>query len=404
MPLPTDLSLERSPRVTPPADDPADEFLRLAALTYGADDPTRPRAARTLLAARPEIARTSLPAAAGAGDLDAAQALLAADPGAVNRQGGPHGWEPLLYLTYSRAGGPGALEVAELLLAGGADPNAGFAWEGLVPPFTALTGALGRGEGDPPPHADGLALARLLLEAGADPNDAQAIYNHAWTFGDAWLELLLEFGLGRGDGGPWRARLGDQSPSPKQELEDVLMWSAVHGMPERVALVLARGVDPDGRGTRHPTWEDRTALETALLGGHAEIAALLRDAGAREATLDAAQQLEAAYMRGDADAVERLRGRAAVAPGLIVRAAAHGRRDVVALLAEHGADVNHRERTTALHEAAMRGDLDLVERLVALGADPANRDTDFDATPLGWAEFHRQEAVTDYLRELTRSA
>ena len=70
--------------------------------------------------------------------------------------GGPHGWEPLLYLTYSRVAlGPGrsAVGVARLLLEHGADPNAGYLWEGLVPPFTALTGALGGG-GTIPEHPE----------------------------------------------------------------------------------------------------------------------------------------------------------------------------------------------------------------------------------------------------------
>lgn len=394
----------RSPHSVPKLEDPADEFLRLAALTYGADDPARPAAARELFAAEPGIARGSLHVAAAGGDVEAARALLACDLDAVNRQGGPYGWEPLLYLTYSRAGGDGALEVAGMLLDHGADPNAGFLWEGLVPPFTALTGALGRGEGDPPPHRNGLDLARMLLEAGADPNDAQAIYNHASTPGDAWLELLLEFGLGRGDGGPWRARLGDQLPTPAQNLEDVLMWSAAHDMPERAQLVLAHGVEPDGRGTRHPILEGRTGLETALLTGHTEVAALLRAAGAREPALDAAQRLEAAYMRGDAPVVERLRGRTPVSPSLIVRAAAHGRADAVRLLVEHGANINHRDGATALHEAARRGDLELVKLLVALGADATIRDHEFDATPLGWADFFHRQTVSDYLRDPDGSA
>ena len=122
----------------------------------------------------PELARASLHAAAAAGDV-AGRARAARATSHV--LGGPHRWEPLLYLAYSRVTGDGALEVARLLIDAGADVNAGFLWDGLSPPFTALTGAFGRGEGDPPPHRDSLALARLLLEAGADPNDAQAVYN-----------------------------------------------------------------------------------------------------------------------------------------------------------------------------------------------------------------------------------
>src|SRR4051794_6294821 len=80
-----------------------DRFLTLACLTYGADDPARPRAARALLAAEPDLVRASLHAAAAAGDAGAARSRLAD----ANREGGPHAWPPLLYLAYSRVSGAG---------------------------------------------------------------------------------------------------------------------------------------------------------------------------------------------------------------------------------------------------------------------------------------------------------
>ena len=139
------------------ADDAAraDELLRLACLTYGADDPDRPRQARALLAAHPHLARASIHTAAAVGDAEAAAACSTEAPAEANRQGGPFGWEPLLYLTYSRIDSPDRahhpVEVAHLLLAHGADANAGYLWEGTSrsPPSPA---ALGRGEGLAPPH------------------------------------------------------------------------------------------------------------------------------------------------------------------------------------------------------------------------------------------------------------
>src|SRR5262249_61097312 len=118
------------------------------------------------------LRRASVHVAGAVGDVAAATALLAADPAVARTVGGPHGWEPLLYLTYSRVQGAppehDAIAVARLLLADGADPNAGFLWEGLVPPFTALTGVFGGGEDTPnqPAHRDMAALATVLLEAG----------------------------------------------------------------------------------------------------------------------------------------------------------------------------------------------------------------------------------------------
>jgi hypothetical protein len=137
-----------------------------------------------VLVDHPEIERASIYTAAAAGDVVTVGAILDRQPALLNAKGGPLHWEPLLYACYSRleASDPAhsTLEVARLLLSRGADPNAGFLYEGRYA-FTALTGAFGRGEDWPnqPPHPDCDALARLLLDAGADPNDGQTLYNQA---------------------------------------------------------------------------------------------------------------------------------------------------------------------------------------------------------------------------------
>ena len=71
---------------------------------------------------------------------------------------------------------------------------------------------------------------------------------------------------------------------------------------------------------------------------------------------------------------------------LIARAAELGRVDAIRLLVELGFDVNARQRTTALHEAALRGNMPLIALLVELGADPTIVDTEFNSTPNGWAD------------------
>ena len=136
-----------------------------------------------MLARRPSWPARTVYAAAATGDADRGRRLLPPTPLRPTRSGGPFGWPPLLYLVYSRlpTSRPSAtsLDCARLLLDAGADPNAGYLWEGLAPPFTALTGAFGGGEDrhNQPPHQHAHALARLLLEAGADPNDGQTLYN-----------------------------------------------------------------------------------------------------------------------------------------------------------------------------------------------------------------------------------
>ncbi len=392
-----------------------DEFLRLACLNYGDDDPDRLRRAQSLLQEHDGLGRASIHTIAATGDLDAARELLDRDASQASLLGGPHGWEPLLYLTYARVPlGPGrsGVAVARLLLERGADPNAGYLWEGLIPPFTALTGALGGG-GTIPKHPQELALARLLLEAGADANDGQALYNQGWgpDPADDWLELLFEFGLGSGDGGPWRRLLGERQDSPRKMLEDLLIAAASHGLTDRVRRLLGRGVDPEGREAKHPIYQGRSPVQQAALNGHMDIVSLLVDAGAVWEH-DQVDELIATAMSGDRGAVERL---LATDPGLrlqaiercpdqLVRAAEQDSYDAVALLIELGFDVNARSRTAPLHEAAMRGNLGVIELLLDHGADPNIRDTGYDATPAGWAEHHGQHDAQRLLEALEQPA
>jgi ankyrin repeat protein len=327
--------------------DVTNEFLRLACLNYGDDDPDRFRRAQALLERHDWLERASIHTVAATGEVDAARELLDRDSSQASLVGGPFGWEPLLYLTYSRVPlGPGrsGVAVARLLLEHGADPNAGYLWEGLIPPFTALTGALGGG-GTIPKHPEELALARLLLRAGADANDGQALYNQGWgpSAGEEWLELLFEFGLGTGDGGPWRQRFGERQDSPRKMVEDLLIAAAKHGFTDRVRGLLARGVDPEGREIKHPIYRGRSPVQEAALNGHMDIVSLLVGAGASWEH-DQVDELIATAMSGDPAGVERLlandpglRERAIErCPEQLVRAAEQNSYDAIALLIASG--------------------------------------------------------------------
>lgn len=81
----------------------------------------------------------------------------------------------------------------------------------------------------------------------------------------------------------------------------------------------------------------------------------------------------------------------------LLRAAWKGRREAIDWLLDHGADVNaqgwlggHAKGATALHIVASNGDVELVRQLLARGATAAARDSLYQSTPKGWAEFHRQ--------------
>ena len=342
---------------------------------------------------------------AATGAVADAEALLAADPSLASAEGGPHRWPPLLYAAYSRLEseaeqqrpGYSTLEVARLLLAHGADPDAGYLWDGSAV-FTALTGAFGGGEEglvNQPPHRRSEQLARLLLDAGADPNDSQTLYNRQFTPADDHLELLLEYGLGTGSGGPWRERTGQVEPA--RMVQDQLTWAAAHNLPDRVRLLLAHGVPPAGR-----------SYELAMLAGSPTIADMLLSAGAEPVEFDPQRQFVAAAMAADRAGVDRLTtadpqlaGRVAAAhPDLITRAVSAGRPDTVRLLADLGFDVNACGDRTALHEAAWAGDLPMVEVLIALGADPSITDRSYLSTPAGFAAYNHQKHVVDFLAEL----
>jgi hypothetical protein len=413
----------RAPDEVDQTADVADEFLAYACLRHGGDDsPQRWERAARVLAAHPELIAGSIHVAAAAADEAAVRAHLAADPALASRVGGPYGWEPLLYLAFARhdpdLSAAATLGTARALLEHGADPNGGYLWHGLYPPYTAVTGALGTHEEDQHPHA--FALAELLLTAAADANDSQALYNRQFGDDNRHLVLLFAHGLGRGDGGPWAARFGPAADSPRELVRGQLWWAIVHDMRERVRLLIEHGVDfltpysaPGGRPMALRNSDGYTPAELAALSGFPELADWLVAEGAAPPALDAVDSLIAAILAGDRETALRLSAHAPAArerrPGLMVWAAARRRLDAIALLAEFGFNVNARGRAdvpveqewfTALHEAASVGDVEMARLLLRLGADP-NITSEFGGTPLEAARRHGRLDLAELLEPLT---
>ena len=94
-----------------------------------------------------------------------------------------------------------------------------------------------------PRHPESIALARLLLDRGAEPNDGQTLYNRMFGTDDDHLVLLFEYGLGRGDGGVWRRRLG---PEAVDEPREAGAGPAALGGPARPARPGAAARRPRG--------------------------------------------------------------------------------------------------------------------------------------------------------------
>jgi ankyrin repeat protein len=167
--------------------DPLAAFIE-AAIWHGTLD-----AATAILAAHPEIARTSIHAAAILGDDATVRRFISLDPGNATRKERPFDGDALVYLCLSKylrldpARAPAFLRAATALLDAGADPNTGFVAKDEYGDFeTALYGAAGVAH-----HAE---LTRLLLERGADPNDNETFYHAPETYNNAALKVLVESG------------------------------------------------------------------------------------------------------------------------------------------------------------------------------------------------------------------
>ena len=408
----------RSPNVepTPPhrcdAEELVDGFLRLACLTQGAQDhPSRWARARTMLDAHPELSRISIYAAAVADDVSAVSDFLKASPELAKTPGGPYDWEPLLYVAFSRldqgSSGHSAVEVTRLLLAHGADPNAGYLWAGFPCPYTVLTGVFGEGENGParcPPHRDCYDLAGILIEAGADPNDAQTLYNRMFSRDDEHLRFLFAHGLGKEGNRPWHRLLGEHSrgwvSSPFGMLAYQLQWAARWNYPERVRLLVENGADVN-RPSHRP--DARSPYGEAVYHGNEAIAEHLASCGAEAFPLSDLDRFACACISGDTDRARALLARDPLlikklgerGHALLENAMGSDNRDAVRLMAELGFDVN----ACGMHEAARYGYLDMIKLLVDLGADASLKDPGHAISALGHASHYQQDHVIDYLAQ-----
>src|SRR6266853_1030990 len=90
--------------------------------------------AEAILAAHPEVASSDIHSAAILGDDAAVRRYLELDAGNATAKGGPHGWDALTHLCFSRylrldpARSDGFVRAAKALLDAGASANTGF-WE-----------------------------------------------------------------------------------------------------------------------------------------------------------------------------------------------------------------------------------------------------------------------------------
>jgi ankyrin repeat protein len=155
-------------------------------------------------------------------------------------------------------------------------------------------------------------------------------------------------------------------------------------------------VEPAGHGA----WT--SPLLTALTFGYLATAQALVRRGARVDRLPAMAGLGLVH-----DMTQALRS----APPedrhrALALAAQLGQIEAVRMLPDAGEDPNRynpphtHSHSTPLHQAIASGHLDMVRLLVHRGADVNIRDTLFEGTALGWAEYLGHRDIADYLRTL----
>jgi ankyrin repeat protein len=246
--------------------------------------------AEQILAAYPEIAHSSIHAAAVLGDAATVRRFLAQDAANATGKAEPYGGDALVYLCFSKylqrdkAQSERFLRTATALLDAGADPNTGFISTDEYHDFeSALYGAAGVAF-----HPD---LTRLLLERGGDPNDNETPYHSPETSDNAALRVLVESGKLNAD-----------------NLTTMLLRKADWHDYEGMKYLLEHGADPN-----RPTRWKVTALHQALRrdNGIANIQAML-DHGANPALhseLEGRSGTAIAARRGRGDVLQLLQQR-----------------------------------------------------------------------------------------------
>jgi peptide-methionine (S)-S-oxide reductase len=88
----------------------------------------------------------------------------------------------------------------------------------------------------------------------------------------------------------------------------------------------------------------------------------------------------------------------------LVLSALNGKASAVMKVISYGVNINEPSRhlyshATALHHAVCSGSLDTVKVLVKAGSRLDIKDSIYDGTPLGWAEYLKKKDILLYLRE-----
>lgn len=362
-----------------------------------------------LLTRTPALAKHSIYTACAALDAAAVADWLTKDSAIPAPPPDQPGFSPLMYVCVSRMPtlGPAyaiaSLRCAQLLIDHGVDPNS---YE------------IGGPDGSRLPAlyfacvANNVPVVKLLLERGANPNDGESTYHAAELNHRECLELLSAHGAHISERHPswgntvlfflashandaqgmqWMLEHGANPNVTSGDADELpLHQAAVRGHIEMVEMLLAHGADPNLARK-----DGRTSYAFAVRGGNVVVLEKLRAAGAVPTGVTPQDELIGACMRGDEATARSLmtanphliEALAAADRNVVADAAGTGNIDALRTMAAIGFDLSweHVGGGTPLHLAAWQGRADVVKLLVQLGAPVNHRDSTYGSSPIGWA-------------------
>ena len=327
--------------------------------------------------------------AAFTGDLGRVRELLDEDPSRANRVADYDSYYAGCGAPLKNASASGHIEIVQLLLEHGADPN--LPEEGIAPHGHALYSAVYNG------HYE---IARLLLDHGAYPNpevesSAEAVWIAIRRGDIRMLELLAS------NGAVWQIPIGLDGALTYERIVETGIRRAVNVLAFYGDTAAAEPLFVADAALA----DDAEALTHAATRGHdAFVRLLLRYQPDLATKVTVARPLTMSkylFQQGmDPNRPNWLR----ITP--LHTFAGNGQVEEAAVFLDHGADVHARDeewRSTPLAWAAREGHTRMVEFLLRRGARLSLPDDPPWATPKAWAEKRGHQAIVRLLDEYERS-
>jgi ankyrin repeat protein len=305
-------------------DDPLNRFIELACVDrHGGHGSGTLEHAELILNRYLDRVPGNIFSAAVLGDATAVCDWLARDASLATATGGPHQWDALTYICFSRylridkTRSESFIAAARALLEAGAGANTG--WTEYIDdpprpiPESVIYGAAGL--------AQNPGLTKLLLDYGADPNDEETPYHVPETYDNTVLQILLDsrrfneaslatVATRKCD---WHDEKGlklalEHGANPNY----ITGWkhSPFHHSIRRdnglvmVEMFLDHGADPNLRNDH----DGRNAIQMAAYYGRGDVLATLERRGF-ESRLDGLDGLVAACARADLDTARAMTAR-----------------------------------------------------------------------------------------------